>query len=552
MKRTVKAVSWFLMTAMIIFIFASCHRDTSTPPVLPHTFPSTSTSAEDEGCSHQNTQKIPSVSPTCTTEGYTDRLKCLDCGAILDTTGIIVPAYGHVYEKRKCKYCGKNEPSLLVEGSFENSDVRWQIFDDGELSVFGSGAIPDMPDDQNSLFYLYNKFIKSIVIYDGIKEIGNNVFRNLKDVTEISISSSVEKIGDRSFDGWSLKTLYLSNRVRSIGKNNFTYNQIFFVELPGSLEHVGAGSFTSEQTITLRIPASVKEYEILEPGQYSNIGNIAFMGTKSQFDRLDLAKHLRTDGECAAVNIYYEYTDGASKLPYCTKRNQTSGDFVYCIYTDNTARITSYKGKDSEIVIPEKVGSYKVVAIDHNCFEENTTVKKVTLPESCATIYAEAFLKSELEELIINAPTMTLSTAVFEDAKKFDTLVFNGTFLDVGARAFANTKVQNIALDPSVTTVRSSAFAHSSIKNVNFSNIEIIADSAFGYTNISASLDLRGVKEIGRGAFYNAGIKYLDITGVRYIAKGAFSSNGSLSSSSVNGIETVQNVEDGAFDFKFS
>lgn len=553
MNRNAKTIILLVLSLSLLLLAACTKRTGTTPSVSQNPTNSLVSPTEiEEGCAHKHTKKVSSVSPTCTTEGYTDRLKCTDCGAVLDTTGRILPAYGHVYEGRKCKYCDKNEPSLIIEGNFAGSAVKWQIFDDGELAISGVGAIPDMPDNENSFFYKYNKHITSIVIYDGVTEIGNNVFRNLKDVTVISVASSVVKIGDHSFDGWSLKTLNLSMRVKSIGKSNFTGNQIFFVELPGSLEHVGAGSFTSAQTVTLRIPSSVKEYEVLDPGQYSNINNIAFMGTKSQFDRLALAKHLRSDGDCSAVNILYEYTDKASSLPYCTKRNQKSGDFTYCIYTDNTARITAYKGTDSEIVIPEKVGSYKVVAIDHNCFEENTTVKKVTLPESCTKIYAEAFLKSGLEELVIQGNTMTLAAAAFEDAKSFATLTFDGVFLDVGARAFANTKVENIPLSPSMTVARVSSFAHSSIKNVDFSQFEIIADSAFGYTNITDTLNLSGVKEIGRGAFYRAGIKYVDVTGVGSIAQGAFSSNSSLTLYSVNGLDTVKTIEDGAFDFKIS
>ncbi len=553
MKDKMKRIICFaLVLTFLVTVCCACGK--RPVPVHSddlHSLSGSSYEEEEPWCAHRNTKKISDKNPTCTEEGYEDRLKCKDCGAILENTGRILTACGHRYEDRQCIYCEKNEPTLILEGVFEGSAVKWQLFDDGELSVSGKGRIPDMPENENSYFFRYNKFVKSIVIYNGITEIGNNVFRNLKDVVEISIASSVYKIGDRSFDGWSLKTLNLSSHLKSIGKNNFTENQLFFLELPWGLEHVGAGSFTSAQMITLRIPSSVKEYEVSLEGQYTNIPNIAFMGTQTQFDRLDLARYLRVDGECSMVRVHYQYTAAASELPYCTKRGQTSGDFTYAVYTDNTARITAYRGSSSEIEIPKKVGNYTVVAIDHNCFEENTNVKKITLPESCTAIYAEAFLESGLEELVIKSSVMRLAPSAFEDSRKFATLVFEGTFLDIGARAFANTKVENITLDKSMNVVRTSALAHSSIKNVNFSQFEIISDSAFGYTSLGSSINLQGVKEIGRGAFYRAGLKSVDVTGVKSIGTGAFSSNSGLSASSVTGYETVTKIEEGAFDFKF-
>ena len=324
-------------------------------------------------CDHARTELLSDLAPTCTVEGYRNRRKCKDCGEILTTTGEILAACGHVYEGRRCRYCQKNEPTLMLEGTFEGSEVNWRLYDDGELAVSGRGVIPDQPDKENSYFFRYNKFVTSIVIYNGVTAIGNNVFRDLKDVKEINVASSVVKIGNHSFEGWSLATLNLSGNLVMVGRNNFTNNQLFFLELPAKLRKVGAGSFTSAQMVTIRIPCSVTDFDV-EEGQFGNLSYITFTGTEEQFSLLSLARHLQTDGACAMVTVRCRYVGKASDLPYCVKRGQVSGDFVYAAYTDNTARITGYRGSASEVTVPEKIGRYTVVSIGNAAFKEGTVI----------------------------------------------------------------------------------------------------------------------------------------------------------------------------------
>ena len=42
---------------------------------------------------------------------------------MLETTGDVLASYGHEYAGRKCRYCDKNEPSLMLDGTFGDSGV---------------------------------------------------------------------------------------------------------------------------------------------------------------------------------------------------------------------------------------------------------------------------------------------------------------------------------------------------------------------------------------------------------------------------------------------
>ncbi len=552
-----KRISIVLLVILHLLFLASCNHqkkttDISSLPSYPNSSVSLPSDLPDiyDICPHQNTKRIEDKAATCIEDGYTGRLQCKDCNAILDWTGEVLPMKGHNYNGHVCKYCDKREPSILNEGDFEGCDVHWTLYDDGELSVTGQGVIPDFPEKENSYFYLYNKFVKTIVVHNGITEIGDRVFRGLKDATTISLSSSVRRIGDTSFEGWSLSKLSLPMRLLEIGEDNFTYNQIFFLELPGTLKKVGKGSFSSTQMVTMRVPASIAVFEVNE-GQFSNVNSVAFMGSEKMVSHLGLYKDLTESGECAMVNLKFEYTSAANKLPYCSKRGQTSGDFTYMVFTDDTARVTKYNGNDEEIVIPEKFGKYTVTGIEHNAFEENSVVKKVTLPKTLTDIYAEAFLKSKLEMLVVMSDTLRVGKSAFEDCKSLKTLVFDGVFTEIGAAAFANTDIENIQLASGTTVIRSSAFAYSAIKTFDFSGIEIIGDSAFGQSDLEGALDLSDVKLIGRAAFYNCNLNQITLGNVNSIGKAAFYGN-NLTKDSVLGFENAKNVHDEAFPFKFS
>lgn len=549
-----KILSCSLVLFCLLAALASCKKPTPTiyipsSSAPEESSPSSSDSIDENTCPHANTKKISDKDASCITEGYEDRLKCKDCDEVLDTTGKIIPAYGHQYKNRKCIYCSKFEPDVAVEGLFEGTNTYWKLYTDGELEIGGTGATPDFKDGENSYFYRYNKAVTSIVVYNGVTRVGDNLCRVLKEAKVISIASSVTEIGNHAFEGWELTTLHLSMRLKTLGNDNFTCNKLFFLELPGSLESVGSGCFESSQLITLRVPSSVKTFKTVK-GQFQNLENLAFVGSEAQFRRLELYKHMKTDGKCALVNLFFDFKDEAKSLPYCTKRGLRDGNFTYITYSDQTARISGYSGSSAEVVIPEKIGVYTVTGIHNTCFEENRTISKVTLPKTVTSIGREAFVGSSVSTLIVLGDQVRVADLAFSNCNSLATLEMNGQFLDVGHGAFAGTHVQNFKLSPKMTAVRASAFAQTEIKISDLSQFEFIGDSAFAYTSLDSHLNLKGVKEIGFGAFYRAGVKSADVTGVLVIEDRAFYLNGALSKENVTGLSGVKSVAENAFDFK--
>ena len=73
-------------------------------------------------------------------------------------------------------------------------------------------------------------------------------------------------------------------------------------------------------------------------------------------------------------------------------KDPVSGDYHYTVTGASTATITHYDGSDAELTIPDKLGNYYVTAIASQCFSNNSTLTRVTIPEGVTTVAGNAFI----------------------------------------------------------------------------------------------------------------------------------------------------------------
>jgi hypothetical protein len=93
--------------------------------------------AQEQACEHTNLNVNGAIAPTCSTEGHTGYVECLDCGELLQEDSII-PATGHVYaawvvikapscsaaglERRDCDTCTHYETKQIAMLEHTDSD----------------------------------------------------------------------------------------------------------------------------------------------------------------------------------------------------------------------------------------------------------------------------------------------------------------------------------------------------------------------------------------------------------------------------------------------
>lgn len=135
-------------------------------------------------------------------------------------------------------------------------------------------------------------------------------------------------------------------------------------------------------------------------------------------------------------------------------------DFDINIY-GTYAVITKYKGKDSEVVIPQEINKIPITEIREDAFKENKNIERLIIPSSITTIGKSAFygctsLKTiEFSQGLLNIGKLAFSAcALLEDVKLPNTLKTIDEF------AFSEcSSLKKIDIPYSVTEIGVSAFS---------------------------------------------------------------------------------------------
>lgn len=133
-------------------------------------------------------------------------------------------------------------------------------------------------------------------------------------------------------------------------------------------------------------------------------------------------------------------------------------DFDYKVY-DTAVVINKYKGSESSVTIPAQISGKPVTWLNAGAFQNNTSVKKVTLPKTLLGIKESAFEDcTKLEEVIglENTQITEIKTDVFNGCSSLKKITLPKTLTTISVRAFKgctsltdvkelqNTSVKNI------------------------------------------------------------------------------------------------------------
>lgn len=118
-------------------------------------------------------------------------------------------------------------------------------------------------------------------------------------------------------------------------------------------------------------------------------------------------------------------------LPSCGGyREYRRGAFRYTV-ENGEATITEYVGADANVTIPDTIGGKPVVAIGRNAFQDQLTLKSVTLPDSVIRIDFSAFSRCKnLESITLGEGIREIDALVFTQCDKLTYNEYeNGSYL---------------------------------------------------------------------------------------------------------------------------
>lgn len=175
--------------------------------------------------------------------------------------------------------------------------------------------------------------------------------------------------------------------------------------------------------------------------------------------------------------FFFDNQDGTAMVTYNRK-------YPIQLNDNNQAKLTTYAG---EVTIPETFAvegkTYRVTSVDEMAFANNTTLTKLTLPESITAFGKGAFTNcSALTDINIPSTIQDIPSACFAQCKKLAAFTMPEQVKTIGNLAFANCANANkIELNEGITTIGERAFLGcSSIKEITLpSTVCKIGGNAF-------------------------------------------------------------------------
>ena len=98
-------------------------------------------------------------------------------------------------------------------------DCTWRFYPaSGTLVISGDGAMANYPGSGSAPYSAHSEKIKKVIVSSGVTEIGDYCFAGLTALEEVSMTSSVNRIGTSAFEDSAVKSITIPPSVTEIGE----------------------------------------------------------------------------------------------------------------------------------------------------------------------------------------------------------------------------------------------------------------------------------------------------------------------------------------------
>ena len=316
-------------------------------------------------------------------------------------------------------------------------NVTWtQDYTTGVVTVTGTGPMWDYdyysPDYSP---FAYDESVTSVVIGEGVTSVGKASFLYCYNITDVSLPSTLQRIGDGAFYGNDLGSLTIPDSVTELGNYAFSHCAgLTTVILSEGLTEIPGDAFGDCEALTdITIPAGVTD---ISGNAFYNCGNLTTIrGIPGTY------------AETFAGTHGYEFV-----ATMTVTAEGTCGDSVnWALYDGGTLRITGAGSMDSyslESPAPwyssrasitfvtiqngvTSIGSYaffdccnltgasiptSVETLGSSVFEQCTSLESIVIPEAVNLIPSQAFSGcSSLTDATVSGITATFGSDVFKN-----------------------------------------------------------------------------------------------------------------------------------------
>ena len=431
-----------------------------------------------------------------------------------------------------------NENNIKFIDKDQQEAVKWNL-ENGVLTISGKGAMDSYDKAASQPWYQDRTKITSVVVEDGVTEIGNFAFYGLTNMKSIIIADSVTKIGAYAFKNCTALTdIQLPKSLETIGDSAFySCTGLTSVTFPENVTFIDGYAFarcTGIKQITFEGDAPE-----IKAGAFSGVKadvdyskeNATWTDDKKQnyggqltwekSEPWELKDHVLTINDDSVMADY----DSAKKTPWYANRDEITSIVVsdgvtkvgaFAFYglsnltsvtlSDTVASIGGYAFKNcvklTDINLP--TGMKK---IGESAFYGCSSLKSITIPEGLYTIWAYTFKNcTSLSEVNLPSTLIKIDEAAFYGCTSLEKLEIPDNVSIIGIYCFKNcTKLSDVQLPKKLTQIREAAFySCTSLTNVTVpEKVESIGNYAFRRCEGLKTITLpETLKTIGESSFY--------------------------------------------------
>jgi len=454
--------------------------------------------------------------------------------------------------------------SVTVSGSFEQvaadkelvnsgtcgEDIKWYLYEDGELFITGHGNMADYISSAQTPWSNYLSLIPKVTIDSGVTDIGNYAFKDLTVLTDVTIPASVTVIGDSAFEGCTsleeirisngvksigsrafancsaLETVVFSENLKGIGKEAFMNSGLTAAALPEGLGYIGEKAFASCADLSsVDIPDTVDDFDsnvfsgstlLTTAGPSDSSSHIRFGWTEaipanafsgSTLEEILLPDSIETIGSYAFynTNLTEMISDGAV---------QTVGDYAFAscealaaVSLGNDVETIGTHAFEGCTALSEAILGNQVQSIGSDAFSGCTALEDIELPASLTTLEGAAFRGAGLTSITIPNQITTLSDSLFNGCESLETVIIPDSVTAIGSSTFYGcTAMEEIELPADLESIGSRAFyGCTALTGIALpDDVETVASQAFyGCSALETAVLSDQLTELGTYAFQN-------------------------------------------------
>lgn len=409
-------------------------------------------------------------------------------------------------------------PYLTVyEGAIYSKDME-------TLYYYPSGdvretlIIPESVKKIDNAACYYNTYLKSVVIPDGVVEIGYNAFDHCEGITEISIPANCEFIGQYAFDNAGIRELHIPAKVTDI-MLGYTKNLEKITVSEDNPYYYAKDGVLFRGDVLIHYPAQKSGTEYIVPDGIKEIYEMAF-SYAGKLNMVHLCSTLEVIGKYAFdTTIISEITIpssvvqigekafgnrvlirgevGSTAEKYAEKFGNPFRDINAIEFSGTCGENLTWKWTKEGVLLIQGSGEmtdYKSIqSIPWDSLRKE--ILSVDIAPGVTSVSAYAFdLCENLTSVVLPEGLVSLGESAFSDTA-LKKIVFPSTLKSIGFSCFYRCKLDEVILPDSLTVLGNYAFYYNNMKKVTIpASVTEIPDGCF---NLNKDLVIYGYKGTG-------------------------------------------------------